>query len=235
MGVKLSQQQTTLSLLTPDGFLQELAEEGDFIVSLVCPTCQQRFTRPRTRAREQMRKKRIQYCSRGCRTKGTFRYNEGLREKSRTHMMKLCQERETSWNSGIPWSDAHRAKASEQRKGWKFAQRGGNGTGMSPTEALIAPMMPEGFIWNYIVRSEGFGLGYPSHYKLDFGNPQTMVCLEVDGASHTSRLGQERDARKNERLAFLGWKVCRIKNDKAWSLYSTSRLKEHLHTLLGAS
>ena len=92
--------------------------------------------------------------------------------------------------------------------------------------------MPEGFIWNYVIPSGGFGLGYPSHYKLDFTDPARMVCLEVDGPSHRTRLGQERDKRKNERLQFLGWTVCRIDNEKAWLLYSTSRLKAHLHTLL---
>lgn len=151
-------------------------------------------------------------------------------------MQTLNEGRTTSWNCGMAWSDAHRERMSKARKGTTFLPfRGGNGTGPSPTEALIAPFMPEGFIWNYVIRSEGFGLGYPSHYKLDFANPDTRVCLEVDGPSHKTRKGQERDARKNERLLFLGWTLHRITNDRAWLLHSTSKLKEHLHTLLVAT
>lgn len=203
------------------------------MVEIVCPICHGSFRRHRTKAREQTRKGRIQYCSRGCRTKGTFRYNPSLRETARENMRKIAEEQDRPWNYGRPWSDAHRAQMSASRKGRALMPyRGGNGTGMSPTEALIAPLLPEGFMWNYVLPSGGFGLGYPSHYKLDFGNPTTKVCLEVDGISHRTRLGQERDARKTERLQFLGWKLLRITNEEAWYLYSTSKLKEHLHTLL---
>lgn len=203
------------------------------MVELVCPICQTRFQRNRTKAREQARKQRLQYCSRGCRTKGTFKNRPELRDQAARTMRELNEGRTTSWNCGKPWSDAHRAKMSEARKGRTFLPfRGGNGTGMSPTEALLEPLMPEGFTWNYVIPSGGFGLGYPSNYKLDFADPARMVCLEVDGPSHRTRLGQERDKRKNERLQFLGWTVCRIDNEKAWLLYSTLRLKAHLHTLL---
>ena len=226
-------QPSTLFSPTSDGFLQELVEVGGFMVEIACPICQTRFQRNRTKAREQARKQRIQYCSRGCRTKGTFKNRPELRERASQMMSKLNEGRETSWNCGIPWSDAHRERMSQERKGTTFLPfRGGNGTGMAPTEALIAPLMPEGFTWNYVIPSGGFGLGYPSNYKLDFADPSRMVCLEVDGPSHRTRKGQERDKRKTERLLFLGWTLRRIDNEKAWSLYSTSRLKEHLHTLL---
>lgn len=221
---------------TSGGFPQELVEVGGFMVEIVCPSCQQPFRRNRTRARQQARTGKLQYCGKSCRTKGTFANRPELREQAREMMQLLNEGRTTSWNSGLPWSDAHRAKMSEARRGRNFLKtRGGNGTGMSPTEALIAPLLPEGFTWNYAVPSEGFGQGYPSHYKLDFANPAQKICLEVDGVSHRTRLGQERDNRKNERLQFLGWKVCRIDNETAWFLYSTSKLKEHLHTLLTES
>lgn len=226
-------QQSTLSLPTLAGSPQELVEVGGYMVEIVCPICQTRFQRNRTKAREQARKHRIQYCGRGCRTKGTFRNRPELREQAARIMRQLNEGWTTSWNSGKPWSDAHREKMSQARKGRTFLPfRGGNGTGMSPTEALIAPLMPEGFTWNYVIPSGGFGLGYPSNYKLDFADPNRMICLEVDGHSHRTRQGQERDKRKTERLQSLGWTLRRIDNEKAWLLYSTSKLKEHLHTLL---
>jgi hypothetical protein len=151
-------------------------------------------------------------------------------------MKKLWETMDTSWNSGLPWSEETRVKMSEARKGRPFpAERGGNGTGMSPTEALIAPLLPEGFLWNYPTSLKGAGAAYPSHYKLDFAHPQRKICLEVDGQTHNSHLGMYRDRKKTEKLQSLGWTVFRIKNMEAWSLYSTLRLREHLHTLLTAS
>lgn len=215
------------------GSPQELVEVGDYMVEIVCPICRVAFRRARTRARQQARYGKTQYCGRGCRTKGTFENRPELRQQAREHMKAMVAAKGTSWNSGKPWSDTHRAKMSEARKGRSFLPfRGGNGTGMSPTEALIAPLLPEGFIWNYVIPSGGFGLGYPSNYKLDFADPMRMVCLEVDGASHNTRLGKDRDKRKNERLQFLGWTVRRITNAEAKSLYLTSKLADHLHTLL---
>lgn len=218
---------------TSGGFPQELVEVGGFMVEIACPVCQTRFQRNRTIARRQARNGKTQYCGRGCRTKGTFKNRPELREQAAQIMCKLNEGRTGSWNSGKPWSDDHRERMSQARKGRTFLPfRGGNGTGMSPTEALIAPLMPEGFTWNYVIPSGGFGLGYPSNYKLDFADPNRMVCLEVDGPSHRTRQGQERDRRKTERLQLLGWTLRRIDNEKAWLLYSTSKLKEHLHTLL---
>jgi hypothetical protein len=218
---------------TSGGFPQELVEVGGFMVEIACPICQTRFQRNRTIARRQARNGKTQYCGQSCRTKGTFAKRPELREQAKSMMQTLNKGRTGSWNSGKPWSDDHRAKRSAAMKGRMLLPfRGGNGTGMSPTEALIAPIIPEGFSWNYVIPSGGFGQGYPSNYKLDFADPRRMVCLEVDGPSHRTKLGQERDARKNKRLSLLGWKVCRIDNETAWYLYSTSKLKEHLHTLL---
>jgi len=54
--------------------------------------------------------------------------------------------------------------------------------------------------------------GPPSHYKIDLANPDLMIAVEVDGQSHSSRAGQERDRRKDEWLTGAGWLVLRFSN-----------------------
>lgn len=229
----------TRSLLTPDGYPQKLVEVGGSMVEIVCPTCQTPFLRRGSRAHTQAGLGKTQYCSTSCRSKAVSGRPEH-RELSRRNMTATQRKREQggmrAWNYGRPWSETHRATMSEVRKNKPFpGKRGGNGTGMANTEALIAPLLPEGFRWNHIVSLKGAGAGYPSHYKLDFADASRMVCLEVDGQSHGTYLGMARDRKKTEKLQSLGWTVFRIKNTEAWSLYSTLRLKEHLHTLLTGS
>lgn len=224
----------TRSLLTPDGYPQTLVTVDASTVQIVCPTCQNAFLRKSSRAHMQAGLNKIQYCSRECRSTAVSN-RPWHKEKSRETMARVMAGR-PAWNSGKPWSEAHRAKMSEIRKGRPFpAKRGGNGTGMTNTEALIAPLLPPGFLWNFAVPLKGAGEGYPSHYKLDFADPSRKICLEVDGQTHNTYLGIIRDRKKTEKLQSLGWTVFRIKNPDAWSLYSTSKLKEHLRTLLTGS
>lgn len=222
----------TLSSPMPDGFPPRYVRDGKCFVTLTCPTCQTPFERTASKALEKIRANKTQYCSGPCRSKAVSGRPE-QREMARQNMIKISRGRVGSWNSGIPWSEAHLEKMSAIRKGRPFpVERGGNGKGPSRTEAMLIPFMPDGFSWNCIVRSEAFGQGCPSHYKLDFGNPKTKVCLEVDGIGHNAIKKRDQDRRKTAQLELLGWKVFRITNDKAWSLFSTSKLQEHLRTLL---
>lgn len=228
----------TLSGPISDGSPQELVEAGNFTVQIVCPVCKNIFLRGRARARAQVRAKRKQFCSRSCRTRGLFLDRPDLREKMAGVMRRIVLTPTfRPWNEGLHWSLEHRAAVSKAAKaaGRKPILQGGNGRGMSPTEALIAPLLPSNFIWNCVVRLGKQEPGFPSNYKLDFGDATQMIGLEVDGPSHTSTLGQLRDAKKTKKLESLGWRLFRIKNTVAWSLYSTSKLRAHLHTLLGVS
>ena len=59
----------------------------------------------------------------------------------------------------------------------------------------------------------GRGSGYPSVYKVDVGNAELKIAVEVDGASHgvLSRRGE--DLKKDHFLESIGWKVLRLKNE----------------------
>lgn len=225
---------TTPSVQTSAGFLQNIVRVEGSTAWLICPICREEFQRQYGKAADQLRNQRIQYCTRSCRTKGTFAERPSLRQQAANTMRKLRREDGASWNKGLPWSDERRAAMSAQARGQgrKIKKQGGNGRGMSPTEALIAPLLPPGFSWNWIVPLGPAEQGYPSHYKLDFGNPTTKVCLEVDGNSHRTALGKTRDAKKTAKLQSLGWTVYRVKNTDAWSWFTTSELKTRLLILL---
>ncbi|MHB1593881.1 MAG: endonuclease domain-containing protein [Streptosporangiaceae bacterium] len=54
--------------------------------------------------------------------------------------------------------------------------------------------------------------GLPSCYKLDLAHPAAKVAIEIDGNSHNTTLGKERDRRKQEWLTGAGWTVLRFSN-----------------------
>ena len=104
---------------------------------------------------------------------------------------------------------------------------------MTSAEKLVKPYLPAGWVWNYPVPLGKRQRGYPTNYKLDFAHPEKKIGLEVDGGSHTSASRRSQDRKKETKLAELGWKVFRVLNVEVASLSSTSKLEEHLTTLLG--
>jgi hypothetical protein len=125
-----------------------------------------------------------------------------------------------SWNKGLPWSEAHKERISLQCKarGQRPVVRGGNGH-VAPAEAAVREMLPAAWEFNLAVPTkQPRGSGYPTCYKVDFGNLRTKTVLEVDGGSHRSRALL--DAKKDAFLASLGWRVFRISNATALSKYS---------------
>jgi very-short-patch-repair endonuclease len=101
--------------------------------------------------------------------------------------------------------------------------RGGNGTGMTPCEKLLSAHLPTGYIWNYAIKLGGRHPGYPTCYKVDFGNPKTKHAIEVDGGSHGSKERRLQDRKKEAKLRELGWSVSRITNREVLRKYGTSR------------
>lgn len=68
-----------------------------------------------------------------------------------------------------------------------------------PTEVVVKTQMPR-------------GLGYPTHYKIDIAHTTLQIAIEVDGGSHRSLLGLQRDAKKTAFLHGVGWTVLRFSN-----------------------
>jgi hypothetical protein len=107
-----------------------------------------------------------------------------------------------------------RAKVSASLKaiGHKPSILGGNGRGPTKPQALLAEVLGEAWTMEYAVPLGGRFLGYPTNYKLDLALPSLRIGIEVDGSSHHTIKGKERDAKKDAKLASLGWTVLRFSN-----------------------
>jgi hypothetical protein len=170
-------------------------------------------------------------CSRSCARKRYHALNPGT-----SYFLRMpAQERgRPTGTTRTPEQRAHISRVLKAM-GHRPQIRKGNGTGMTPCEKLVSAALPAGWEWNFPVALGKRRPGYPTNYKLDFAHPQRKVGLEVDGSSHSTRARQEQDRRKEQRLKALGWSVLRISNAQVKSLYSTSKLKEHLTTLLAGT
>ncbi len=86
----------------------------------------------------------------------------------------------------------------------------GNGQPPPPYEDLAwALLEPLGFQRQYCVPSGKAG----PPYKLDFGQPDLKIDVEIDGKQHAETRIQERDRERDAQLAALGWRVIRIRNE----------------------
>lgn len=95
--------------------------------------------------------------------------------------------------------------------GWKPIQRGGNGTGPTLPQMLLASSL--GWDMEVVIPTKKERCsGYPPCYKIDIANKELKIAIEVDGGSHCSLLTQSRDKKKTDFLVGLGWKVVRFTN-----------------------
>jgi len=94
---------------------------------------------------------------------------------------------------------------------WKPVMQGGNGHGPTIHEQALASAL--GWDTNVIVNTNmKNGDGYPHHYKVDVGNRQLMIAVEIDGFSHRAMERKSQDRKKEELLRSLGWRVLRFSN-----------------------
>jgi hypothetical protein len=107
-----------------------------------------------------------------------------------------------------------RLRAYQAANGFNF--RGGNG--LAPPAAVqkaAERLLPRGFIQELSIPTKGHGTAHaaPASYKADFGHPARRIVVEMDGPSHRPISRRREDAKKNEVLRALGWRVFRIKHD----------------------
>jgi hypothetical protein len=110
-------------------------------------------------------------------------------------------------------------KATMKRKGYKVKFRGGNGQPLPLAQKSLLDILGADWKPEFVVRTlEKRGSGFPYHYKIDIANQEMLIAIEVDGGSHASTLGRQRDAKKNLKLNSLGWTVLRFSNKEilAW-------------------
>lgn len=112
--------------------------------------------------------------------------------------------------------ELRRIKAANQLRtiGHRPPIRKGNGTGPTLQERMLLTLFPQA-INNFPVKTKmAAGSDYPPAYKVDVAFPALRLAIEIDGNSHGPRARKYQDAKKEELLKSLGWKVLRYKNSQ---------------------
>lgn len=190
-------------------------------VSKICPICGETFqVRPSNAARWVTCRK--PECKRAYHRK-RLREKWGLPEKwqgDRSPLLeKKCVICGRPYRIPIRYQNAYKTCGdpecvSKQRS----LQSGFRKKGQRPSEKLLAEALTPYPNWipEYRVHTgernpDGtFTTGVANYYRLDFGNPVDKVYVEIDGSSHNRESARRRDARKDEYMQSLGWKVIRI-------------------------
>lgn len=95
-----------------------------------------------------------------------------------------------------------------------YGNRGVYGNGKEPTvaESALIRILKNAKYQHVVSLRDG---ERPYHYKIDFAFEKTRIAVEVDGSSHSANYRKMADARKEMRLAKLGWEIIRITNSQA--------------------
>lgn len=145
------------------------------------------------------------YCSDDCRDAWVRRdASERMARTNRTHASERMQRNNPMHSPEV----RERMSGTLKRIGHRPPQRGGNGSGLTEPQRLLAEFLG----WETeVVIAPGDG-ERPYHYRVDIAHPTMKVAVEVDGGSHFSLVRQASDRRKDERLSALGWLVLRFSN-----------------------
>jgi endogenous inhibitor of DNA gyrase (YacG/DUF329 family) len=124
--------------------------------------------------------------------------------KLRQSVLKRMTEDNPSWNPET------REKMASKLRGRTFLARGGNGTITVPQQKLAEAL---GWGMEYAIPCSKVPFPSPPKcYKVDIGNPDLKIAIEVDGNTHKMKKWKFLDARKTEILNYLGWSVLRFWN-----------------------
>ena len=115
----------------------------------------------------------------------------------------------------------YREKASESQKrlGHKPIKQGGNGRGATVHQLIFYNEISKynSFFEMEVIEKTGiYRIEHkvPPHFKIDIGNRNLKIAIEIDGSSHNTLKVKECDKRKNTVLSLLGWKVLRFTNSQ---------------------
>lgn len=110
-----------------------------------------------------------------------------------------------------------KAAATRNRNNHSFSNNFKYGNGkISPYEQLVMNKLePLGFIYNYAVPTRSAreaypDAHYPNNYKPDFTHLTDKLCIEIDGAGHSTVEEKSIDVKKETCLNFLGYQVIRF-------------------------
>ena len=120
-----------------------------------------------------------------------------------------------------------------RRIGHRPKKRGGNGTGLTETQAQLLAALGEEWKAEFAIPTRiKRGNGYPTCYKVDLALPSRMIAIEIDGRSHSMLSRKFQDQKKDALLAQLGWRVFRVSNARAGLLFTTLKSADILLTSL---
>src|SRR6266496_713908 len=146
------------------------------------------------------------YCSPAC-------GKDGHRRFSQAHVVTDVEKARSSlrMRERNPMRDPvtrEKMRVSMRLRGCGPAIRGGNGHGPTVPEQALAFIL--GWPTNVIVPIGPRLPGYPTHYKIDIGNPTLKIAIEVDGQSHNALSRKQADKKKAVYLNGHGWTVLRF-------------------------
>lgn len=95
---------------------------------------------------------------------------------------------------------------------WK-GERGGNGK-LTAQEQRLLKALGRGWKSPQPVSLIPRPVGFPTNYKLDVGNKELKVGVEIDGRGHQLKRQQALDRKKQRKLESLGWMVLRFSNNE---------------------
>ena len=108
----------------------------------------------------------------------------------------------------------HGLEKARKKHGINF--KGGNGMHPTPIIALGIKLFTQcGFIWELPIKTKpvkDIFKHIPSAYKVDFGNKDQKLAIEMDGASHIPLKQRKKDRKKTKVLEALGWTVIRLRH-----------------------
>ena len=194
--------------------------------TIPCKECGVPVSPPDTKYGKEMVRRQRAYCSPECR--GRWVSRNSSERMARTNR-KYASNRMKTNNPMHRDDNKERMKTTLRAMGWKPQVRGGNGTGPTVAQQLLACRL--GWDMEVAVRTgQKRASGYPGCYKLDIANMVLKIGIEVDGVSHGLIARREQDQKKQELLATLGWTVLRFSNREV-----TERLEECVQTVLSTT
>jgi hypothetical protein len=167
------------------------------------------------------------FCGKSCSAKWRMRQPENVARVHTKEIHAVIGKKKSEWyktpaaekeleriKNLNPMSDPKvREKVSKKLREMKHApkNRGGNGKPLTVPQQILLESLEGNWVPELAISLGKRKEGYPTCYKVDLANEIMMIAIEVDGNSHYSRKTQ--DAKKDEMLTSLGWRVVRIWNN----------------------
>jgi len=105
--------------------------------------------------------------------------------------------------------------------GHKPIKKGGNGRELTEPQKIMLNILGESWVAELPIKTmipKSLKI-YPTCYKVDIGNLEKKIAIELDGSSHSGKR-KLLDIKKDNFLKSLGWRVIRLKNQEALHLCS---------------